>query len=479
MEMIALVIISLPVDRKAIPPIGLLYVGNSLKMHGYDVQIFHLIPDEITKYAKKIVKKNPIFVGFSVVTGNQVKFSLQLSREIKKISDVPIVWGGPHPSIFPIYCLKEKSIDIVIRGEGEESSAELANALKEKKDLKEIKGIGYKRGEKIILTEERELIRDLDAYKADWNLIKIKDYLQPQTLWDCKKVLVYVSSRGCPHNCAFCYNLILNKRVWRCHSKEFVISDIERLKAEHDVDGVLFYDDNFFVNRKRVFEIINKIKLPWGAELRLDYVNEKLGEKLKETDVKCLLFGTESGSDRCLKLMNKGVTVKDTIRSAKILKTIPDFHPKHSFILGIPTETWEETQMTIDLIVELHEIDDRSLFTVGPFLPYLKTPLYDLAVKNGFKPPMDNWEKMDRWTGELELSWLDWADRRTFLLIRNYSKYLHLTADYNIPLISRIAHYRLSKKNFFFPIEHEIMEWIFRNVIEKTGGFFGRLIKSR
>lgn len=482
--MIALVRINSEFNRKRIPPLGLLYVGDALKKKGYDVKIFHCTPNEIKKYSKIIVKKDPMFVGFSVITGNQTKFSAEMSKEIKNRGDVPVVWGGPHPTLLPKQCLEEDYIDIVVHGEGEETSADLARTLEKRRDLNKVRSIGYKdKKNNIRLTGQRPLIENIDKFKLDWDLIDVRDYLSSEPLWGCKRVLAHVTSRGCPFNCAFCYNLIFNRRRWRCHSKEHIISDIEFLKSEFGIDGIKYSDDNFFINRKRSLEIAKAVNLPWHADININFITRQYIKKLAETNVKAFLLGAESGSNRILNLINKGITAGDIIKCCKIVSKFPEIHAKYSFILGVPTETWVETQKTIDVILRLHDIDPKSSYTVGPYLPYPGTPFYDLAIKHGFTPPerTEDWHVLDRWEAKLDLTWLPWADKNVFLLIRDYSRFLYLGTHYNIPLISRLAYFRLAKKKFSFPIDHKIIKFgfgKFRAMVYKPKGSFEKLVQN-
>jgi len=482
--MIALVGINTEFNRKRVPPLGLLYVGDALKKNGYDVQIFHCTPNEIEKKAKIIVRKDPIFIGFSVITGNQTRHSAEMSKEIKKRSDIPVVWGGPHPTLVIEQCLSEEYIDIVVRGEGEETSIDLAGVLEKKGGLKKVEGIGYKdKKNKIRLTEPRPLIENLDKFKLDWDLINVKDYLCSEPLWDCKRVIAYITSRGCPYNCGFCYNLVFNQRRWRCHSKEVVISDIEFLKNEYDIDGIKYFDDNFFVDKKRALKIAKAVDLRWHGEIRIDYLTRQYLKKLSKTNLRAFLIGGEAGSDRVLRLINKAFTVKDTIKAGKIISEFPEIWTKYSFIIGMPTETWNEAQKTIDLILRLHEMNPESSYTVGPFLPFPGTPLYDLAIKHGFTPPKktEDWHILDRWDAKLDLTWLPWADKKTLFLIREYCRFLYLGTHYNIPLITRLARFRLANKNFSFPIDHKLIVWGFgklRSIVYEPRGSLEKFIQS-
>lgn len=480
--MIALVRINSSEFRREFPPFGLLYIGYALKKVGFDVEVFHCTPEEMSKVAKRIIKKDPIFVGFSVVIGKQVKWSIEMSKLIKSMSDIKIVWGGPHPTLTIELCLKEKYVDVVIIGEGEKTAGELAKALKNNKDLKYVKGIGYKKGDKIIINECRPLL-NMDECKMDWDLVNIKDYLRSNINWGCKRVIGYVTSRGCPFNCGFCWNLIANDRRWRGHKKEMVISEIEWLKDEYDIDGIQIVDDNFFARPKRAFDILKVIDLPCRGDPVVLYFSKSFVRKLVECNVRGMLIGLESGSDRLLKLMNKYITVKNILRAVKFISEAPQISPLYSFILGLPTETWKETQMTIDLILKIHDINPNALFTVGTFMPFPGTPLWDVAIKEGFEPPkrIEGWSKIERWEDKMELTWLSWADESTprkFKLIRNYSKYLQIGTHLRLPLISWLAHKRLENRNFKFPIDYYLMDWLSRKISLKPDGILTKLLKK-
>ena len=450
--MIELVKVDTPSGRSRYPPLGLLYVGDALNKEGYNVDIHHCTKDQILDLARHIAKRDPLFVGFSVVTGFSTRYSLEMSREIKRRSDTPIVWGGPHPTLLPEQCLSEPWIDLVVLGEGEETSVELARALEKKTDLNNVRGIGYKKEGKTRLTPRRPFIKDLDKYRLNWELIEVKNYLY-EHIEGYRRVLSYVSSRGCPHRCGFCYNLVANRRRWRSHSPEFTIRDIERLREDYGIDAIRFYDDNFFANKKRAEKILRTINLPWFGEVRIDYVDEPLAKLMKETNCTDLLIGAESGSNRLLDLMQKDLTVSQTLRGARKLAE-HKIHTCFSFILGLPTETWNETQKTIDLLLRIDEIHPDTTFTVGPYLPFPGTPLYQLAAKEGFKTPerTEGWEILDRKEGPFRQETLPWIDQRVYL-ISAYCDWLGIRA----PLFPSLIRFRLKGIQFSLPFDLQII----------------------
>ena len=432
-----------------LPPLGCMYVSSALKEAGYETKVFHFTEKELDENVEKTIKLDPLFVGLSVITGNKTRHSAVFSRKFKEKSTAPVVWGGVHPSLLPLQCIKEDYIDYVIVGEGEETTVDLAKALENKMPLNEVKGIGYKdANKKPKFNKPRPLIEDLDKCKIDWDCIDVKKCYEQQ--WDSKRILSYVSSRGCAFDCAFCYNNIFNLKRWRAHSMQRVIDDVTFMKEQFGCDGIRFFDDFLFVNQKRALEIVERIKLPWFAEIRVNSINGRIVEKLIETDAKELLFGMESGSERILNLMNKKQSPQDIIECVRQLSKHKGVRALGTFILGSPTETQAETFETVDLILKLKDIHPNMRYSVGVYLPYPGSEMYTMALQMGFKPPQktEDWDMLDRSSDKMRMDWLDWNKNAKYFI--NIREYIHLLAleNFNIPFIQDIPRKRLEQKNF-------------------------------
>lgn len=453
-NLVCLVKINERIDMN-MPPLGLLYIGDALVKAGYKVKIYHLTNSEADTYADKIIQDDPLFVGFSVFTGNSMKAYVEMCKIIKKKSKIPILWGNAHPTLMSQQCLNEDYIDLICIGEGEETTVELAVALREKGDLSKIKGIGYKENGRIIINERREFIKNLDNYSLNWDLVDINQYIQPR--WNLKRVLPITTSRGCPYNCGFCYNQEFNKRKWRAHSIDFVVSHLKKIKDEHRLDGLLFLDDEFFVNKERAFEIVKRIGLPYYANARVEYVNDKFAVRLKDTNCKVIMFGLESGNNRVLKeLVNKGSTVEDSINAVKLVSKYKDLEINISFIVAFPDEAFEEFRDTQRLAVNLIKIHPKMTIAVGFYLPVPGTSLFDLAIKKGFKPPIktEDWQILDKWIGsKFKLVWIDWTTSKKCIQLRRDFLILSLLYKKNIPAIKNIMAWRLSSGNRLLPLD--------------------------
>lgn len=438
---------------QASPPLGLLFIGTALKKNGFQPRIFHLSKKDALSELNNIIEFDPMLIGVSVITGDPTNKIHEFCTALKKkLSDIPIVFGGVHPTLEPIQCLKEDYVDYVILNEGEDSIVALANAIEDNRPCEQIDGFGYKVNNGVKINPFKKF-GDIEKYSIDWSLIDVEKHLL-YNYGGSKRVLCYVASRGCPHACGFCYNLSFNKRTWRGPSANKVIADITSVAKKYKIDTVLFYDDNFTANTKWALQVLRGLKENGirgsHIETRVDYITEDFLRELKDLGVKSLFLGVESGSDRILQLISKGFKLKDTENALNLLKkySIP---AKLSFIVGFPTEKLAEYRLTLKLIVKCLENYNVG-FTIGFYLPYPGSTLFNLCVERGFEKPkrfMD-WEILDRWGGG-EYLILPWTDEM-FLDSREIQK-LHILIGKMYSLrnsknLLGIAFYKLVKFRF-------------------------------
>lgn len=477
-----IVLVSVKSDR-VVHPLGPLYVGSALKKAGFDVKIYDVLPDRMDAEIIEILSLKPLFVGFSVFTGMRTAWTAEMSRKLKEHNPATIiVWGGIHPSLVPHQCLEENFVDIVVVGEGEQTAVELSISLQRNSDLRTVKGIGFKSNGKVLLNEARAQIENIDDCKLDWSLIDVEECID--VFVDGTRCMTYMSSRGCPFNCGFCYNRAFNKRRWRSHSVEHVVEEIMHLKEISGIDGIVFNDDNFMVDMPRAFKILNSLKNNGikcvRLEMRLDLLNEKILDTIYELGVRTVFVGWESGSDRILKLINKGITREDIIDKFRLFVRYPQIGVSAAAIIGFPTETWEETCETIDMGIKIAELVPYNMTTFQTFLPYPGTDLYPLAIKAGFKPPKQSidWGGYNTFYGDMELEWLPWATRATpriFYRIDKYGKLLnHAPSSSFLRTLGKKICYFLSKSRlkhrfFYFPIEIFILHHFNRYYLDLKG----------
>jgi radical SAM superfamily enzyme YgiQ (UPF0313 family) len=364
----------------------------------------------------------------------------------------------------PESCLAEDFVDFVVIGEGEETVVELAGAIATDGDLSTIRGIGYKnKNGEIQVNPGRPFIKKLDKYRQDWSLLDPNQYIR--TSADGKKYFVFITSRGCPYNCGFCYNQVFNKRRWRGHSAEFVINEIEKIKKITGIEYVTFNDDNFLVNKKRAVNILKGLReigvtATW-IEVRLDQFEEGILSTLVEYGVKTIFVGWESGSERTLQKIDKGFNTELILESFKMAKKY-SLEIDASAIVGFPFEDEEDIVMTIKMVEKINSINPgKNKFNIGIYLPYPGTKIVNEALERGFHFPsdIDSWGSYDILKGKMSLPWLQKKQIKQIARIDRFGKMLYLgesqvTFRFFIQKIfATLAAIRFKKVFFLFPIE--------------------------
>jgi anaerobic magnesium-protoporphyrin IX monomethyl ester cyclase len=397
----------LDIGSTVAPPHSLLTIAAPLLKKGYTVKILDQRVETITHaILDRYLSSDTICVGISSMTGTQIRNALFLAGMVREITGgkVPIVWGGPHPSVAPVQTLQNENVDIVAIGEGDETFLELVEALDFKQSLSTVKGILYKDGGQPVKTDHRPLLDVNTLLPTPWHLIDVEKYIHKDMYLQNKTRVMDLgqTSRGCPFNCGFCSSASIRERKWRAisvdRSLDMITEDVRRFK----LNGIWLRDDEFYINRSRANEICQgfidrKLDISfYTSGTRADVfmkASDRDIELLKNAGAHTLKFGAESGSQRILDLMQKGITVKQTIdanQRCKRLGIIPVF----GLMIGYPTETFDEINETIDLCFRLkRENPDAQFETMACYTPLPGTPDFVLAMKHGLKPP----ESLEEW----------------------------------------------------------------------------------
>jgi radical SAM superfamily enzyme YgiQ (UPF0313 family) len=449
------------------PPSAILYVGGFLKRNGYRLVLHHVRERDCEAAVREIcADPSVLWVGFSSMTGAQVSSSAAMSRSIKAARpDLTVVWGGIHASLMPEDCVRFDFVDFVVIGEGEITALELSQHLSGQARIStsEIPGLAFSCGGSYHRTPDRELRKNLDRFAQDWSLIDVQRYL---IRYDDGLGMHFITSRGCPHDCGFCYNQAFNRRRWRTHSVDCVVEQMAALQRETGIRYVLFDDDNFLVNRKRGFAILERLKdlgitCRW-LDCRVDYIDDELLQKLVALGVGSIFVGWESGSNRTLKRICKGFDRSLILEKTRLLAKYPELSCDASAIIGFPWETHEDVRATISLALEMFRIKPFGLnFNLGLYVPYPGSPLVEDALAAGFEFPRDpeGWRRFDILSGEMRVPWLSSDDVRRFARADRYAKMLHVPGKASLTLrlpaygLAAMAYARLHAGFYSLPFE--------------------------
>ena len=317
-----------------------------------------------------------------------LKNDIEVAEELKKNCEAKIVLVGPPASQFPDEILSSNGIDIVARWEYDFTVRDIAKALEENRDFKDIKGISYKENGKIIHNPNREFTtsEDLDripfvskVYKKHLN---IRDYYLSSSLYP--EVQIF-TGRGCPYLCTFCsWTQTLMGRKYRVRSISNVLDELEWIQENlPEVKEVFFEDDTFTIKKKRVLEFCREYRergldITWACNARADLDYETMKE-MKKANCRLLIVGYESGSDEILRNIKKGITVEQIRRFAKDARKA-GLLVHGDFIIGLPGETKETIELTRKLIKETKP----DILQVSVASPFPGTDFYEWCKENGY-----------------------------------------------------------------------------------------------
>ncbi len=370
-------------ERGYYPPLGLLYVAGYLKEHSehsvkiIDSQVERLSWDLLRG---KILSAKPDVVGITAMTVTLVDVikTIQIIKEIN--NKIKVILGGPHVHLFPEETISLDGVDYLVLGEGEETFKELLDNLEDDFNLRLVRGIVYKSNGTIINTGLRPLIDDLDKipFPARY-LTPYKEY--NSLLSKGRMVTTMFTSRGCPFKCAFCDRPHLGK-TFRARSAENVVAEIEAC-TKMGIYDFMFYDDTFTVNKKRVLDICNriiekKLDISWDIRTRIDTVDEEILENIKKAGCQGIHYGVEAGTEKILKILNKGITISQAQKVFSLTKKykIPILA---YFMIGNPTETREDIYRTFAVAKML----DPDYVHMTILTPFPGTKIYLDGLKNG------------------------------------------------------------------------------------------------
>ncbi|MFC2052222.1 B12-binding domain-containing radical SAM protein [Chloroflexota bacterium] len=477
-------------NRELGAPLGLMALAAYLESYGYEVTILDVrLEADYQERLLQLVSQDPIAIGITCLTGSQISSAMEVSCLVKSRNKrLPVIWGGIHPSCLPRQTLENPNIDIVVRGEGEETLLETINALKNGSDLGEVKGLTYKEGRLICENPDRPFL-DMDQLPIPaWHLIDVSRHIEGVSRGNGDRLINMATSRSCPHRCTFCYNLSLGIRPWRARNPSLVLEELKYLTDNFKVNRIMFQDDNFATDKRRAMAIAQGIKekgldLKWIANLRVDYFDKEWLSEMKEGGLNQLLVGAESGSQTILELIKKDTTVEQIRLSAAIAKEI-DLRVNYTLVIGWPGETKEERCKTIKLMLELGQINPQTVSSILYFYtPYPGNPLYDKAVEVGFKPP----DRLEAWSNfswqAVNIPWI--KDKRKFETIGSLSPLASLRVDlgkafngFHPGQIALALGAILVRSLVRFRLKHEFVALSFEPFLVKIGLWLKRQLHS-
>lgn len=429
-------------------PTNFIFLSSTLIERGYEPIIIddRFSRERTIKMINKYIYKS-IIVLISAATGRQLYNARVLAKQIKSIRKIPICVGGAFPSAKPIIMLEDNNIDFVIVGQGQYSVCDLSDYLVSKsKDIAKIPNLYYKKNNIILKTSQEFRKIEIDNMPElpyfNNQVIDLKKYINPTTL-----AINYTTSSGCIGKCSFCYWHKDYKYSFFSNSR--IINDLKKFKVCFNIKNILFDDPTFFVNKKKVMNLvekflINKFNFLWRANarvdtlLRFDLNDWKL---LKQSGCNVIHVGVESGSSRILKLIRKKINFNDCYKLLELSKKT-GITVRFHILFGIPSETLEDLKLTGIFIHNMKKYYSEFDYTPGFFTPYPGNDLTKLALKYGYIEPKSIYEyenlelimwecpdddrKLVRikspWKEDFNIQWFD--DEYQYIYFKKFREYI-------------------------------------------------------
>jgi radical SAM superfamily enzyme YgiQ (UPF0313 family) len=373
------------------------YLASALQAQGHEVEILDLLLARTTpeKIERRMERLRPQLVGITSVTLNQHVASY-IAQVVRKCDErVPIVMGGPHVAFEIEGSFRElQALDYIAIGEGEHTVVELARALEGRMDLREVRGLALRdpsTGE-IVRNAPRRLEDDLDTLpEAARDLMPLKRYLAFEALASV------VTSRGCPHECAFCSAPAWTGRKVRYRNPLRCVDEIEQL-VESGFTEISIEDDLFTLYRKHFLAICGDLiqrdmGIRWNAFSRVDTITPEIVETMARAGCQAICFGVESGSQEILDLIHKRSNL-GKVRDAMRMTQEAGIVALASFIIGLPGETEETLRQTVDFANSLHA-EFGALHGFHVLSPFPGTEVRRKAEEFGLEILHSDWREYD------------------------------------------------------------------------------------
>lgn len=405
----------LPIDTRTTPHLGIAYLAAVSERHGDEVAVFDQDVEDVrlTDYVREF---NPDIVGIGTNTP-QVKQGWLCAREVKSVlPDVVTVQGGPHVSALPEESAARPEIDVVVRGEGEDTWIDLCSTLEKvkagnpsfkardlldpaNKILDRVLGVTYQTTEgRIRHTHERPAVADLDALPFPaYKYFKMDRYSSLQPAMDAierGKSFSMMTSRGCPYRCTFCSQSVMAEK-WRARSPENVVKEMRHLIEDWGAQEIGILDDSANIDRKRLRALSELLigqglnRVPWIMinGIRANLADQDLLALMKQAGCKRVAFGVETGDEDILDSIDKRVTHEQIRQAFKNAKKV-GLETVGFFIIGLPGDNEVTMEKTIRFACEL----DPLVANFSMMTPYPGTKVWEQVHRNGGRMLVKDWQ---------------------------------------------------------------------------------------
>jgi len=397
------------------PPLGapacLLSLASPLLQAGFEVAIIDaaIEPDWLNRTLGEL--QNALCLGISVLTGPMIRGAVRMAKAAKKLApNLPVIFGGWHPSLLPNQTLQEPFVDAIVRGQGELTLLEVAESLSRGKSVQGIHGVSSKQyGMPQHAPERRVALLD-DLPMPAFGRVDFDAYERVSG----ERKLGYATSVGCPYGCNYCTDMVFYKRRFNALEAGRVVNEVTELVAKYRIAEVAMLDSNLPVDWRRALDIAqgfldSKLRFRWTFQASTDFLCRMSDDDVRllgESGVTHMGFGTESTSSSVLKLMNKRHQRVDEMYETARKAAIGNIHVTFNLIFGYPGETEADRLETLRTMSDIARQFWNVSFSPNIFTPYPGIPIWGQLRELGVREPQSLTEWAELPLGRNTLPWL-------------------------------------------------------------------------
>jgi anaerobic magnesium-protoporphyrin IX monomethyl ester cyclase len=472
-------------------PLPLLALGSQLPDASYAIVDGNVLGGDAVDRAVALLGggSGPPVLAVTAMPGNQLRNAILDTAAVRRrVPGVEVVWGGYFPTLHTDVILRSALVDVVVRGQGEETLVEWLRARGNAAALAGVRGLSWKDGGVVRHNPDRPFAA-LDGFPefpydklGDMEEYVIRTYLGERTL-------CHITSRGCPFPCNFCAITEVYQRRWLAEAPDRVGRLAETFVRRYAIDSLEFFDGNFMAAEDRALAIADRLRplgLRWWCQARIDTMNlygDETWRRLRESGLSMMFFGAESGSDRVLQRMSKQLSTAEILECARRCQThgiVPEF----SFVLGNPVDPEADVEETIGFLYRLKAVSPRSEVLLFMYTPVPQPgELFEGATREGFRFPgrLEEWAE-PRWVRFMSMKdpQTPWLPGRLRARIADFEVVITsrfpTATDIRFrgvfrPLLEGLARWRWSTRTFARPYELKLLHRLIRLRSPELQGF--------
>jgi radical SAM superfamily enzyme YgiQ (UPF0313 family) len=414
-------------------PLALLSLAGSLRQAGFEPRIIDGALDR--DYERIIADEihDCVCFGVSLLTGPMIAPAIKVSRMVKRLRpDLPVIFGGWHPTLESAQTLREDFVDVIVRHQGEVTLVELLLRLQQGRQADLVQGCWFKRDGRIVRNTDRPTLTLAQLPTPAYDLVDFDSY---ERATDERK-LPYATSIGCPYACNYCTDMVYYNRRFNAYPAERVAREMSDLAARYRLTEIALVDSNFLVDVPRAIEIAEGIRdsgvrFKWTFQASTNLLCRMTDSEVKllaESGVQYIGFGTESASPEVLERMNKAhQNIPDMYKTAEKCARA-GIRVTLNLIFGFPGEEKRHREETLQVVGDIARQYPNVSFSPNLFTPYPGIPIWPELEEHGLRRPdsLVKWARVD--LGANNLPWLSGASLR---MLERSIRYMNLHTRIN------------------------------------------------